>query len=172
MATPRIPCDITGQDTGVPFDRVSNQITSSTAPGIGQRYCYVLADGGSDEGVYINVDIPDNYASTPIIVVRGILDGVPGASDVLAFSVKSRNGVANNGAADAATFPTEDLASATIGSSGTNHSNEDYYEEEIALTTTFAAGDALDAYVAIDASVNGYLGNFLLTDVFFKYTTT
>jgi hypothetical protein len=171
MATHRLPVAIIKPDAGVPLDLISNQITSATGPSVGNLLAYVLADGGSDEGVYIKFSVPKNYVGTPKIVVRGILDGAPGASDVLAFSFRKRS-VANNESADG-TFDAEQTSSATIGSSGSAHSDEDEVEQSVTLTAgDYAVDDSVLGYLALDASVNTYAGNFLLyadDGVFFEY---
>lgn len=169
MATHRIPANIVNQDTGVAMDIVGNQITAAAGPSVTNQPCFVLADGGSDEGVYIEFEIPQNYVGTPVLVVRGILDGAPSAGDDLGFGFRKR-AVANNESADGA-FDAEQTAQDTdIGSTGTNFSNEDIYEEEISLTAgDYATGDKVFGYVYIDASGTTYAGNFLMTDVMFKY---
>jgi hypothetical protein len=155
-------------DSGVPLDLVSNQITSAAAPSVGNTLCYVLADGGTDEGIYGSFTVPKNYVGSPVLVVKGILDGAPGASDVLGFGVQKR-AVANNEAADG-TFGTEELGSSTIGSSGSGHSDEDLFEQTITLTAgDYAVDDTVFFYVFLDASVNTYAGNVLVTSVEFQY---
>ena len=167
MATHTTGVVIERPDTNCFPDRISNQITATNE--IGQFMAYVLADGGADEGVYVSWVVPQNYVGTPVIVVRGILDGAPGASDTLGFGIKGLSR-ADNEPADTA-FSAEDIASATIGSSGTNHSDKDPYEEEITLSnlTSLAAGEEVTAYVFLDASATSYTGNFLLRKVRFKY---
>lgn len=170
MATHRIPVAIIRADAGCPLDLIANQITEATSPSVGDLLAYVLADGGADEGVWVKWTVPQNYVGTPVLVIRGMLDGAPGASDTLGFGVRPR-AVADNEAADG-TFDAEQTASATIGSGGTNHADEDEYEETITLTGTYAAGDSVFAYVYIDASGTSYAGNFLLyadDSVFFQF---
>lgn len=156
-------------DSGVPLDLVSNQITAATAPSVGNLLAYVLADGGADEGIYLSFHIPKNYVGTPKLVVQGVLDGAPSAGDDLAFGFRKR-AVANNEVADG-TFDAEQTVQNTdIGSTGTNHSNEDLYEASITLTAgDYAVDDAVYGYVFIDASGTTYVGNFLLTDVLFEW---
>lgn len=169
MATHRKKVQITNQDAGVSTDTVGNQITAATAPSIGNQTCFVLADGGADEGVYVKFSVPQNYVGTPLLVIRGVLDGAPGAGDDLGFGFRKR-AVASNEAADG-TFDAEQTAQDTdIGSTGTNFSNEDLYEETITLTGgDYAVGDEVYGYVYIDASGTTYAGNFLLTSVEFQY---
>jgi hypothetical protein len=155
-------------DSGVFPDRVGNQITAAAAPSVGGQLCYVMADGGSDEGFQDSFAIPKNYVGSPKIVVRGILDGVPGASDTLGFGFRKR-AVANNEAADG-TYDAEQTVSSTIGSSGSNHSDEDEIELSITLTAgDYSVDDTVYYYFYIDASGGTYAGNFLLTGLFFEY---
>lgn len=158
-------------DSGVPLDKVSNQITSATAPSVGNLLCYVLLDSGSDEGIYFSFHVPKNYVGSPKIVIKGILDGAPGATDTLGFGFRKR-AVADNESADG-TFDAEQTTTATIGSSGSNHANEDLYVTSITLTAgDYTVDDEVFGYLYIDASGGNYIGNFLLTDVEFEYTDT
>lgn len=165
MATIRIPVDIVNQDSTVPFDIVSNQITSATSPSVGTNPCWVLADGGTDEGVYIKFSIPKNYVGTPKIVIKGILDGTPGAGDDLGFGFRKR-AVADNEAADG-TFDAEQTTQNTDISSW---ADEDLYATTLDLTTgDYAVDDEVYGYLYIDASGTTYAGNFLLTTLEFQY---
>jgi hypothetical protein len=129
----------------------------------------VINDAGADEGIYGNFAMPKNYVGTPKLVVRGILDGAPGASDTLGFGFRKR-AVANNEAADG-TFDAEQVATATIGSGGSAHSDEDLIEQLITLTAgDYAVDDDVYFYLFIDTSGTTYAGNFLLTGAFFEYT--
>lgn len=168
MATLRKPVQILRPDANVFPDLIANQITEAASPSIGDLTCYVLADGGSDEGVYVRVSIPKNYVGTPVLVIKGVLDGAPGASDTLGFSFRKRAS-ANNEAADGS-FDAEQTTSATIGSSGSNHSDEDLYEATITLTAgDYAVDDEVFGYLAIDASGTTYAGNFLLLAIELQY---
>lgn len=167
MATLRMPIKISSLDSGVPLDLVSNQITSATAPSVGNLVLPVLADGGSDEGVYVSFSVPKNYVGTPKLVVKGILDGAPGASDTLGWGARELI-AANNATADG-TFAAEQTVSATIGSGGTNHSNEDLIEQVIDLTGTYVVDSDVSMYVYLDASGTSYAGNVLLKSVEFQY---
>lgn len=169
MATHRI--SVLGNEnpeSSVPLDQVSNQITSAAAPSVGNQLCYVMSDGGADEGLYFSFKIPKNYVGTPRIVVSGILDGAPGASDTLGFGFRKR-AVANNESADG-TFDAEQTVSSTIGSSGSAHSDEDEIELSINLTAgNYTVDDKVYCYVYLDSSGTTYAGNFLLTDVEFEW---
>jgi hypothetical protein len=155
-------------ESGVFPDTIANQITEATAPSIGSQLCYVMADGGADEGLYFSFQVPKNYVGTPKLVVKGVLDGAPGASDTLGFGFRKR-AVANNEAADG-TYDAEQTVSATIGSGGSAHSDEDQFELVIDLTAgDYAVDDQVYGYVYVDASGTSYAGNVLLTSVEFQY---
>lgn len=168
MATLRKTCRITGLDSAVFPDRITNQL-SLTNTTIGNQIAYVIVDAGSDVGVHARVEIPKNYVGSPVLVVKGILDGAPGASDTLGFGC---TGIAraDNETVDVA-YGSEDAASATIGSGGTSHSDEDFYEETITLTNLGAPAvdDTLFLYVYLDTSGTTYAGNFLLTSIELQY---
>lgn len=168
MATFRKPIQISALDATVFPDRIANQLSLTNAT-IGNQVAIVLNDGGSDEGVHCRFSVPKNYVGTPVLVIKGILDGAPGASETLGFGCTGL-ARADNESADAA-YGSEDAASATIGSSGTNHADEDAYEETITLTNlgTLAVDDEVFLYVYLDASGTTYGGNFLLTSLLFQY---
>lgn len=169
MATHRISI-LGGEkpDAGVPLDLISNQITAATAPSIGNNLAYVLADGGADEGIYGSFDVPENYVGTPTLVVKAVLDGAPGAAETLGFGFRKRAN-ADNEVADG-TFDAEQVVSSTIGSSGSNHGNEDQINLTITLTgADYAAGDQVEFYLFIDSSGTTYAGNVLLRDAIFRY---
>lgn len=168
MATHVIETQFVGIDAGVSLDKVKNQITAAAAPSIGEIDCYVLADGGSDEGVYVRFRVPKNYVGTPKLSVVGYLDGAPGASDTLGFTFRKRAS-AKNEAGDGA-FDAEQTVSETIGSSGLAYSDEDLYQGEITLTgADYAVDDEVSGYLAIDASGTTYAGNFLLVAAHFVF---
>lgn len=155
-------------DVGVFGDLIGNQITEATAPSIGTLGCFVISDAGADRGLYFDFPIPKNYVGTPKLVIQGILDGAPGASDVLGWGFRKR-AVANNESADG-TFDAEQLTSSTIGSGGSNHSDEDWIEQSITLTAgDYAIDDRVFGWLYIDANINTYTGNFMLVDVLFEY---
>jgi hypothetical protein len=169
MATHRIRAKIVGADTGVPLDYVGNQITAVAAPSVTNQPCWVLADGGSDEGVSVRFEVPQNYVGTPVLVIKGILDGAPSNGDDLGFGFRKR-AVADNEAADGTYDAEQTFQSTDIGSTGSNHANEDVFVASITLTgADYAAGDTVFGNAYIDASGTTYTGNFLLTEVLFQY---
>jgi hypothetical protein len=158
-------------DASVSPDTVGGQITAAADPSVGRMGCYVLADGGVDEGLSLHFSIPKNYVGSPAIIVQGILDGAPGASDTLGFGFRKR-AVADNESADG-TFDAEQPASDTVGSGGLNYADKDLLTMSIALTAVdYAVDDRVLGYVFLDASATSYTGNFLLIDVLFQYADT
>lgn len=154
-------------ESDVWFDRVGNQIAAANE--VGNQLCVVMEAAGADEGFYGSFNVPQNYVGTPVIVIKGILDGAPGAADVLGFAIQGI-AVDDNESADQA-YNAEDAASATIGANGSNHADEDLCEETIALVNfgALASGDTAFFYFIIDDSGTDYAGNFLLTDLIFRY---
>ena len=170
MATHRI--DILGAgilpDSGVFFDRIGNQITAAVSPSIGDLLAMVIANVAADQGFKGNFLVPKNYVGAPKIVLRAILDGAPGAADIAAIGLRKR-AVANNGVADG-TFDAEEIASATIGTNGSGHSDEDELELSITLTAgQYAVDNMVYYYFYLDDSVATYAGNLLVTGVYFEY---
>lgn len=155
-------------DTGVPLDAVANQIAAAASPSVGDLLCYVFGSG-ADEGLKLHFKVPKNYVGTPKIVVTGILDGSPGASDTLQVSWRKR-AVAQNEAADG-TFDAEQTGTQrTIGSNGEAFSDEDLIEMAISATGgDFAVDDQVYCHVYIDDGSSSYAGNFLVIDIEFEY---
>jgi hypothetical protein len=166
---PRIPIlNNVNFDSGVFDDLVSNQITAAAAPSVGNQIATVISDAGTSRGIYGRFSVPDNYTGSPQLIIKGILDGAPGASDVLAFGFRKRN-VADNAPADG-TFDAANTGSITIGSSGLNYSDEDLVIMAINLTAgDYTANAQVFYWLYIDATPNTYTGNFLLTDLEFAY---
>jgi hypothetical protein len=155
-------------DAGVFDDLVSNQITAAAAPSVGNQICTVISDAGTSRGIYGRFTVPQDYTGSPVLRIVGILDGAPGASDVLAFGFRKRS-VADNAAADG-TFDAANTGSLTIGSSGGNYADEDLVVLTITLTAgDYAAGNEVFYWLYIDATPNTYAGNLLLCDVEFQY---
>lgn len=155
-------------DDNVFQDKVVNQLTLASAPG--EELIFVLpaaATIAADTGIRGGFVVPQNFSSTPVLIIRGILDGAP-STLVIAFGVQMKV-LADDETYDAA-LGTQDIASA----SSVSQADEDIYEETITLTNagTFVAGDNVDFFFYIDDSVHTYTGQFLLTGIFFRYTTT
>jgi hypothetical protein len=168
MATHRVPVAIVRPDAGCPLDLIASQITEAATPSIGDLLAYVLADGGTDEGVWIKFTVPKNYVGTPVLVIRGMLDGAPSAGHDLGFGFRKR-AVADNESADGSFDAEQTFQSLDIST----HADEDEFEATITLTGgDYAVDDSVFGYVYIDASGTTYTGNFLLyseDSIFFQY---
>ena len=150
-------------ESGVFLDRIGNQITATNE--IGNQLAVVMADGGSDEGFYGSFNVPQNYVGTPVIVVRGIIDGAM-SSVTLQFGIQGIT--KDHGEATDVAYSTEDT-----GNESSDHADEDLVEVTISLSnfSGFAVGDTVFYYFYIHAS-GDYAGNFLLTDLLFRYADT
>lgn len=119
---------------------------------------------GSDIGFEVAFTVPQNYAGTPVLVIKGVLDGAP--ANVLAFGAQqlSRD---DNEAVDTV-YEAEDTAS---NSTWTDYADEDMYEETITLTpaAAYVVGDTVLLKFYRDDSVDTTTFNFLLTDLLFQY---
>ncbi len=141
---------------------ISTELSLANAPG--NELCMVMPAAATitvDTGFYGRFNVPQNYVGTPVLVVRGILDGAPGGL-VIAFGAQM-SPLADNEAYDAA-LGTQSIASATD-----SRADEDIYLETITLGDTFAVGDEVNYFFFIDDSVHTYTGKFLLTGLFFRY---
>lgn len=142
---------------------ISAELSLASAPG--NELCIVMPAAATisvDTGFYGRFTVPQNYVGTPVLVIRGVLDGAPGAL-VLAFGVQM-SPLADDEAYDTA-LGTQSIASA----SSVSQADEDIYEETINLGDTFAVGDDVNYFFFIDDSVHTYTGKFLLTGLFFRY---
>jgi hypothetical protein len=167
MATLEIPIidfqvtpDVTGDCWFAP---VSTELTLGNADGA--KICGVLpaaATISADTGFKGGFQVPRGYVDTPVLVIRGILDGAP-TTLVIAFGVQLRP-LADDEAYDVA-YNAQNIASA----SSVGQADEDVYEETISIADTLAAFDDVDWFFFIDDSVHTYTGKFLLTGLFFRY---
>jgi hypothetical protein len=150
-------------DDGVYFSKLSAELTLTNAK---EQGCYFMPyPTGSDLGLEVGFTVPQNYASAPVIVIRGILDGTP--ANVLAFAAQQL-GRDDSEAVDTA-YETEDTAS---NSTWTGYADEDFYEETITLTpaSAYVAGDYVLLKFYRDDSADTTTFNFLLLDLLFQYT--
>ncbi len=119
---------------------------------------------GSDVGFEGSFSVPQNYVDTPILVIRGVLDGTP--ANTLAFGAQQLSR-ADSETVDAA-YEAED---STNNSTWTGYADEDMYETTITLTpgSAYVAGDIVFYYFYRDDSVDTTTSNFLLLDLLFRY---
>jgi hypothetical protein len=120
---------------------------------------------GSDIGFELAFTVPQDYSGSPVLVIKGVLDGTP--ANVLAFGAQqlSRD---DSEAVDTA-YEAEDTAS---NSTWTGYADEDMYEETITLTpaAAYVAGDTVYLSFYRDDSADTTTFNFLLTDLLFQYS--
>lgn len=158
-------------DDGTYPNLIGNEISSTATPSAKDVGGLVVnAASTSDIGFKDAFKIPAIYASSGTIIVTGILDGAPASTAILGFGFREK-AIANNEGSTGA-FASEQIASTTIGSGGTNHSNNDLYIETIALSGTYAAGDWVPYHAFMDASVTSYAGNFIWTELEFQFSDT
>ncbi len=125
----------------------------------------ILAPSGADIGIYGKFTIPQNYGSTPVIVIRG---AIAEAANVLGFGFQ-QIAIADSDTVNVA-FEAEDVAS---NSTWTGYSALDMYEETITVTptATYSAGKEVMFFLYRDDSVDTQTGAFHLTGLFFRYST-
>lgn len=130
-----------------------------------QQLCIVIPDPSADIGLEVIFEVPQDYSSTPVLVIKGVLDGTP--ANVLAFGAQLLQRT-DSEAVDTA-YEAEDTAS---NSTWTGYADEDFYEETITLTpsSAFVAGRSVFLKFYRDTSADTWTGNFLLTDLLFSYT--
>lgn len=118
---------------------------------------------GSDIGLYGKFTIPQNYVGTPVLVIRGILDGNSGT---VAFGLQQTGGIADNETSDVV-FESEDIASFD----SSTYSDEDVFEETITITpgSAYVAGDEVHFFFYRDDSVDTTAIELSLTGLFFRY---
>lgn len=120
---------------------------------------------GADIGLSLAFRVPQNYGSSPVLVIRGVLDGTP--ANVLAFGAQQLSR-ADSEAVDTA-YEAEDTAS---NSDWTGYADEDEYEETITLTpaAAYEVGDIVYLFFYRDDSVDTTTFNFLLTFLGLQYS--
>ena len=145
------------------MDTVENIITMGTNNDVKAMAVCMEYPTGSDIGFYGKFTVPQNYVDTPMIVIRGILDGNSGT---MAFGIKATPGIADNETADVA-YETEDLAEADIS----GWSDEDAYEQIITLTpaAAYSPGDDVYFFFFRDDDQDTTTVVFALTGLLFRY---
>lgn len=123
---------------------------------------------GSDIGGELQFEIPQNYAGSPVLVIKGVIDGSP--ANEMAFGCRqvSRS---DDDTIDVA-YETEDTAFTDLDTSG--HADEDLLEETIAITpsSAYQPGGTVLLHFYRDDDVDTTTLNFLLTDLLFEYGDT
>ena len=146
-------------DDGVYPSRLDSELALTNDK---DQACVVLPfPTGADLGISGAFNIPQNYASTPVLVARMVIDGTP--ANVLGIGAQQLS-------VDAA-YEAEDTAS---NSTWTGYADEDLIEMTIALTpaAAYVAGDTVLFRFYRDDSVDTQTINVLLMDLLFRYTET
>lgn len=154
-------------DSGVYPSKLTSQMSLTN---VKQQGCIVMPfPTGADVGIYGSFRIPPNYASTPVIVIRGVLDGTP--ANVLAFGVQQLSREVSESIDTA--YEAEDVAN---NSTWTGYTDEDEFEITITLTpaAAYVAGDTIYFYLYRDDSVDTTTFDFLLNPdtCMFRFTET
>lgn len=164
MTTRRMPLPLGVPDaSGLIYPSILDVETSLT----NHKYqdCMVMsAPAGADIGCSIEFSVPDNYVSTPKLVLRGFIDGTP--ANVFGIGAQL-NQLALSDTLDVA-YEAEDTAS---NSTWTGYADKDLYELSITLTpaSAFTVGNTVLIFYYRDDSVDTQTINFLLTELFFEY---
>ena len=170
MATHDIPIlgAMTAPDSSgdVFFEPLEQALTLGTAVLDTLLGLTMLAPTGADIGVYGKFNIPQNYAGTPVLVIRGV---IAQAASKIAF------GLAQVGHADSDDIDIV-LEAADLGENDvwTGYAANDMFELTIALTpaASYTVGDEVLFFLFRDDSVDTQTGEFHLTGLFFRYSDT
>lgn len=150
-------------DAGVYWSKLSAELSLTNAK---QQFCWVLpAPTGADLGGEVSFTVPDNYSSTPVLVLRGVIDGTP--ANVLGVGAQLLQ--RDVGESVDTAYEAEDTAS---NSTWTGYADEEEYEIAITLTPSaaFVAGRTVLLRLYRDDSVDTQTINFLMTNLLFRYT--
>ena len=170
MATIEIPMigfSVAPDSSGDVFiEPLESAMTLSTAV-LGNLQCMtMLAPTGTNIGFHGSFTIPQNYAGTPVCVIRGYLGE---AANTLGFGIQQL-AVAHSDPLDTV-LEAEDVAS---NATWTGLVAEDAYEETITLTpgSAYVAGDIVNYFFFRDDGVDTQNGEFHLADLAFRYSDT
>ncbi len=149
-------------DDGVYFSRLDVELSMTNAK---NQMCVFMPDPtGSDIGLEVNFRVPQNYSSTPVLVLRGVIDGTPAST----FGVGAQLLPVDTSETIDAAYEAEDTAS---NATWTGYAAEEEYEISITLTpSALNAGETVYLYVYRDDSVDTSTWDYLLTGLFFSYT--
>jgi hypothetical protein len=149
-------------DTGVYFSKLTNEMSLTN---IKNQSCWVFPfPTGTDLGGEVSFQVPDNYSSTPVLVLRGVIDGTPANTFGVGAQLLERDVAATIDAA----YEAEDTAS---NATWTGYADEEEYEITITLTPSSALTPGRTVYLKFfrDNSVDDTTWNFLLTNLLFRY---
>jgi len=140
---------------------VANFLTLSNAKNFN---CHVFeAPSGADIAIEGTFRVPNNYASTPKIIIGGYFVGAPANTFGMGFQMIAR---AVSESIDTA-FEAEDIANESTWS---GIADEDYFELTIDLTVSIEALDQVAFKLFRDDSVDTQTQRFLMTSCEFQYS--
>lgn len=152
-------------DVGVYLSKLTSQMALTN---VKNQLCLVMPfPAGADIGFEVLFTVPDNYSSTPVLVLRGVIDGTPANI----FGIGAQLLQVDVAETIDAAYEAEDTAS---NATWTGYADEEEYELGITLTPSaaFVAGRTVYLKVFRDDSVDTQTIDFLLTNLFFRYTET
>lgn len=150
-------------DVGVYISRLDSELTLTNAK---KQACLVMPyPNGADIGFEVSFIVPENYASSPVIRIQGVIDGTPANTFGVGIQLLER---ALSDAVDTA-YEAEDTAN---NATWTGYADEDEYYIDVTLTPSAAFTAGKEVYLKIyrDDSVDTTTWNFLLTHLMFRYT--
>jgi hypothetical protein len=150
-------------DTGVYLSKLTSQMSLTN---VKTQFCWVLPfPTGADLGGELSFTVPQNYSSTPVLVLVGVIDGTPANTFGIGAQLLQ---VAASATIDAA-YEAEDVAS---NATWTGYADEEMYTLSITLTPSgaFVAGNTVYIKFYRDDSVDTQTIDFLMTDLLFQYT--
>jgi hypothetical protein len=150
-------------DVGVYLSKLTAQMSLTN---VKNQFCWVFVfPTGADLGGELSFIVPQNYASAPVLILDGVIDGTP--ANTLGVGAQLLQ-VAASATIDAA-YEAEDTAS---NATWTGYADEEGYQIAITLTpsSAFVAGNKVFIKVYRDNSVDDTTWDFLVTDILFQYT--
>lgn len=150
-------------DTGVYMSKLNAELSLTNDKA---QTCIVLPyPAGADLGISGQFDVPQNYAGTPVMVAKVVIDGTP--ANTLGIGAQ-QIAVDDSETVDVA-YETEDLANK---SSWTGYADEEQLEITITLTpaSAYQPGDTVFYRFYRDDNVDTQTINVLLIDLLFRYS--
>jgi hypothetical protein len=150
-------------DAGVYLSKLTSQMSLTN---VKNQLCWVLPfPAGADIGGELSFIVPQNYSSTPVLRVVGVIAGTP--ADTFGIGAQLLQ-VADSATIDAA-YEAEDTAS---NATWTGYADEEIYTLSITLTpgSALVAGNVVLIKFYRDDSVDTQTIDFLMLDLLFSYT--
>lgn len=149
-------------DVGVYLSKLTSQMSLTN---VKNQLCWVLPfPTGADLGGELSFTVPQNYSGSPVLVLRGVIDGTPANTFGIGAQLLQ---VAASATIDAA-YEAEDTAN---NADWTGYADEEMYTLSITLTPSgaFTAGNTVYIKFYRDDSVDTTTWDFLMVDLLFQY---